>query len=117
MMKGTSTVNDTGTSGTRSKVVVILGAQWGDEGKGRMADMFSQHADVACRCQVCSLLCNVSSIGEKGCAILKISFTNHDKYLKISRYSIYRDTGFETVKNYHAQKGTGGHSQRDSAIS
>jgi len=65
MMKGTSTVNDTGTSGTRSKVVVILGAQWGDEGKGRMVDMLCQDADVVCRCQVCTTVCNVFSVGVK----------------------------------------------------
>jgi len=52
MMKGTSTMNDTGASGTRSKVVVILGAQWGDEGKGKIVDMLCQNADIVCRCQV-----------------------------------------------------------------
>lgn len=35
-----------------SKVTVVLGAQWGDEGKGKVVDMLSVQADVVCRCQV-----------------------------------------------------------------
>jgi adenylosuccinate synthase len=35
-----------------SKVLVVLGAQWGDEGKGKVVDMLSGTADVVCRCQV-----------------------------------------------------------------
>lgn len=34
-----------------SKVQVVLGAQWGDEGKGKVVDMLSVNADVVCRCQ------------------------------------------------------------------
>lgn len=37
----------------KSEVAVILGAQWGDEGKGKIVDLLCQHADVVCRCQVC----------------------------------------------------------------
>ncbi|XP_033631755.1 adenylosuccinate synthetase isozyme 1-like [Asterias rubens] len=33
-----------------NKVVVILGAQWGDEGKGKLVDLLSTDADVVCRC-------------------------------------------------------------------
>jgi Adenylosuccinate synthetase len=36
----------------RNKVCVVLGAQWGDEGKGKIVDLLCQHADVVCRCQV-----------------------------------------------------------------
>lgn len=35
-----------------NKVTVVLGAQWGDEGKGKVVDMLAGHADVVCRCQV-----------------------------------------------------------------
>lgn len=35
-----------------SKVTVILGAQWGDEGKGKVVDMLAEDVDVVCRCQV-----------------------------------------------------------------
>lgn len=38
--------------GTISKVTVVLGAQWGDEGKGKVVDMLAMDADVVCRCQV-----------------------------------------------------------------
>jgi adenylosuccinate synthase len=30
---------------------VIVGAQWGDEGKGKIVDLLSQHADLVCRYQ------------------------------------------------------------------
>ncbi|KAL8593950.1 hypothetical protein ACOMHN_021802 [Nucella lapillus] len=38
---------------TRSKgvVTVVLGTQWGDEGKGKVVDMLATKADVCCRCQ------------------------------------------------------------------
>lgn len=38
--------------GPISKVTVVLGAQWGDEGKGKVVDMLAMDADVVCRCQV-----------------------------------------------------------------
>jgi len=34
------------------KVTVVLGSQWGDEGKGKVVDMLATSADVVCRCQV-----------------------------------------------------------------
>lgn len=34
------------------KVTVVLGAQWGDEGKGKVVDMLAADADLVCRCQV-----------------------------------------------------------------
>lgn len=37
-----------------SKVIVVLGAQWGDEGKGKVVDMLATDADIVCRCQVSS---------------------------------------------------------------
>ncbi|XP_002739027.1 adenylosuccinate synthetase isozyme 1 B-like [Saccoglossus kowalevskii] len=36
--------------GIVNKVTVILGAQWGDEGKGKVVDMLSEKADLVCRC-------------------------------------------------------------------
>ena len=29
--------------------LVVIGAQWGDEGKGKVVDLFSEHADVVVR--------------------------------------------------------------------
>jgi len=40
------------SGGLISKVTVVLGAQWGDEGKGKVVDMLAMDADVVCRCQV-----------------------------------------------------------------
>ncbi|GFU44222.1 adenylosuccinate synthetase [Trichonephila clavipes] len=34
-----------------SKVSVVLGAQWGDEGKGKVVDMLACDMDIVCRCQ------------------------------------------------------------------
>jgi len=31
--------------------LVIIGAQWGDEGKGKVVDLFAAHADVVARFQ------------------------------------------------------------------
>jgi len=33
-------------------VTVVLGGQWGDEGKGKLVDMLAEKADYVCRCQV-----------------------------------------------------------------
>lgn len=35
-----------------NKITVVLGAQWGDEGKGKVVDMLGKDADMVCRCQV-----------------------------------------------------------------
>lgn len=35
-----------------SKATVVLGAQWGDEGKGKLVDLLAAHSDIVCRCQV-----------------------------------------------------------------
>lgn len=35
------------------KVTVVLGAQWGDEGKGKLVDILAQETDICARCQVC----------------------------------------------------------------
>merc|ERR1719369_1859738 len=34
-----------------NRVSVVLGAQWGDEGKGKVVDMLATEMDVVCRCQ------------------------------------------------------------------
>jgi adenylosuccinate synthase len=34
-----------------NKVTVVLGAQWGDEGKGKLVDLLSAKSDIVCRCQ------------------------------------------------------------------
>jgi len=39
--------NDSG-----NKVSVVLGAQWGDEGKGKVVDLLATESDIVCRCQV-----------------------------------------------------------------
>ena len=36
---------------TNNGVLVVLGAQWGDEGKGKLVDLLSAEIDVCCRCQ------------------------------------------------------------------
>lgn len=34
---------------TTDGVSVVLGTQWGDEGKGKLVDILAQHADYVCR--------------------------------------------------------------------
>lgn len=41
-----------GDSHSNRKVSVIIGAQWGDEGKGKIVDMLAKNVDILCRCQV-----------------------------------------------------------------
>ncbi|XP_075223793.1 adenylosuccinate synthetase [Lycorma delicatula] len=36
---------------TKNTVTVVLGAQWGDEGKGKVVDMLAANVDIVCRCQ------------------------------------------------------------------
>ena len=33
-------------------VTVVLGSQWGDEGKGKVVDLLAEQVDVVARCQV-----------------------------------------------------------------
>lgn len=51
-----------------NKVTVVIGSQWGDEGKGKVVDLLATEADVICRCQVdiWSFLCQgFSHIGQR----------------------------------------------------
>nr|DBA14436.1 TPA: hypothetical protein GDO54_005408 [Pyxicephalus adspersus] len=58
-MSDTPATNDRSPPGTQkrprhdvgNKVIVVLGAQWGDEGKGKVVDLLAMDADIVCRCQ------------------------------------------------------------------
>lgn len=50
--EGTSSSSAAAPPGRGNKVTVVLGAQWGDEGKGKVVDMLATDADLVCRCQV-----------------------------------------------------------------
>eukprot|EP00091_Calanus_sinicus_P011827 TRINITY_DN2669_c0_g1_i4.p2 TRINITY_DN2669_c0_g1~~TRINITY_DN2669_c0_g1_i4.p2 ORF type:complete len:234 (-),score=105.01 TRINITY_DN2669_c0_g1_i4:975-1643(-) len=41
----------TGMDKMEASVTVVLGAQWGDEGKGKLVDLLCDKMDVVCRCQ------------------------------------------------------------------
>lgn len=45
-----------------SQVKVVLGAQWGDEGKGKIVDLLSEGVDVVCRCQVSVSPCDIVNV-------------------------------------------------------
>lgn len=48
---------DIGMSGQKlNKTTVVLGTQWGDEGKGKIIDLLAMKADVVCRAQVIIIL-------------------------------------------------------------
>ena len=36
----------------KAKVMVVVGTQFGDEGKGKLVDYLASDADIICRCQV-----------------------------------------------------------------
>jgi adenylosuccinate synthase len=46
-------------------VQIIVGAQWGDEGKGKLVDMLSEHADIVARYQGGANAGHTVCIGEK----------------------------------------------------
>ncbi len=46
-------------------VQIIVGAQWGDEGKGKVVDMLSEHADIVARYQGGANAGHTVCIGEK----------------------------------------------------
>ncbi|KAJ8285108.1 hypothetical protein COCON_G00039580 [Conger conger] len=48
---GTVADSRLGIRSVGNKVTVVLGAQWGDEGKGKVVDLLAQDADIVCRCQ------------------------------------------------------------------
>lgn len=49
---GTKELHENNIFPYRSRVTVVLGAQWGDEGKGKVVDMLATDVDIVCRCQV-----------------------------------------------------------------
>ena len=43
-------------------VTVVMGGQWGDEGKGKLVDLLAEKADYVCRCQVCLVGANMQAL-------------------------------------------------------
>lgn len=69
-------------SNYQSKVTVVLGAQWGDEGKGKVVDMLATGVDVVCRCQVQDFLI----VWRSFCNIVIKSAKKNYKDFTVSRY-------------------------------
>ena len=44
-------VSNGGAAANGNKITVVLGAQWGDEGKGKLVDLVAKDFDVVARCQ------------------------------------------------------------------
>ena len=44
--------NGNAAASKANKITVVLGAQWGDEGKGKLVDLVAKDFDVIARCQV-----------------------------------------------------------------
>ncbi|XP_028517415.1 adenylosuccinate synthetase [Exaiptasia diaphana] len=49
----------------KTKVTVVLGSQWGDEGKGKLVDILATTADIVCRCQGGNNAGHTVVVGEK----------------------------------------------------
>lgn len=47
----------------KTKITVVLGTQWGDEGKGKLVDILATTADIVCRCQV-NVINSINNIEE-----------------------------------------------------
>lgn len=45
---------------TWSRATCVLGAQWGDEGKGKIVDLLASEQDVVCRCAVSADQCKIN---------------------------------------------------------
>ncbi|XP_049647228.1 adenylosuccinate synthetase isozyme 1-like [Accipiter gentilis] len=48
---GAKRARATGEPEAGNRLTVVLGAQWGDEGKGKVVDLLAMDADLVCRCQ------------------------------------------------------------------
>ena len=75
-----------------NKVKVVLGAQWGDEGKGKLVDLLAEHADVVARCQV-------STVGK----IYTPIFSFFGKELSISRFESWDRSQMKGQVILHSQ--------------
>lgn len=64
------------------RVTVVLGSQWGDEGKGKLVDVLAEFADLCCRCQVCAFIGFLGAPLEKA---LELIF-----YFAISAFLLFR---------------------------
>lgn len=49
----------------KGRLSVVLGAQWGDEGKGKLSDILCGEAEICARCQVCFFFRYLVSVKEK----------------------------------------------------
>ena len=46
----------------KANVDLVLGAQWGDEGKGKIVDVLATKANLVCRCQVKNIFAFFSNL-------------------------------------------------------
>src|SRR3984885_6116198 len=53
--------------------VIILGSQWGDEGKGKIVDLFSEHFDIVARYQGGNNAGHTIFIGERKFVLKRIT--------------------------------------------
>lgn len=58
-------VNGQMADSCKNKVKVVLGAQWGDEGKGKLVDLLAENATVVARCQGGNNAGHTVVVGEK----------------------------------------------------
>ena len=45
--------------------VIVLGTQWGDEGKGKVADLLTSNANIVVRSQRSNNACHTLVVGKK----------------------------------------------------
>ena len=64
-----------------NKVKVVLGAQWGDEGKGKLVDLLAEHADVVARCQVSKQFFYPNNITLQKCEVQALWLANRRAFI------------------------------------
>ncbi|MGH0129840.1 UNVERIFIED_CONTAM: hypothetical protein FKN15_039799 [Acipenser sinensis] len=69
-----------------NKVTVVLGAQWGDEGKGKVVDLLAQDADIVCRCQPAegAVVCGLNTDNGSQISCLNPKILGDAKHLAIA---------------------------------
>jgi hypothetical protein len=100
------------------QVCVVLGTQWGDEGKGKLVDILAQQYDIVARAQVCDMCWGETSLHEA--KLLKYLYPQpqlpHLHTLLQARTHSPRKQPLRTSNTAHCQGGANaGHTIYDSA--
>jgi hypothetical protein len=89
-------------------VLVVLGAQWGDEGKGKLVDVIGQEAEICARFAVRTRQKRKNYLGKRVIVIDKLV---EDSVKKATRFSSNVKTAYEYL--LLVERYSGRHSDRE----